>query len=188
MLWSLHSHSRHSSAGELLDASTHSLRSPGLCLPLRGELQLTVIQPLAYKPELFILITEGPLVVVKPPQRCSIIFGFCKNYVSGSRSESSESHIEWTAYTVLCSSNTFMLRMCVQEALCPVDLSSCLRVSLGLHDGESFLLLAHFLQPLFFQKRHQRVPHVHHLNHLLKDPLFFRLLLRCLVCQTNKHI
>lgn len=69
------------------------------------------------------------------------------------------------------------------KPLLPENLSSSFGVTLGLHDGKGFLLLAHLLQPLLLQKRHQRVSHVHHLQHLLKDVFFLHLLLWCLVYQ-----
>lgn len=77
-------------------------------------------------------------------------------------------------------------RVCVcVKALRPVNLSSCLWVAFGLHDAEGLLLLAYLLQPLLLQERHQGVSHVHHVDHLLKDPIFFWLLLWGLICQTN---
>lgn len=77
--------------------------------------------------------------------------------------------------------------MCV-KALFPVNLSSRLRVAFGLPDGEGLLLLAHLLQPLLLQEQHQGVPHVHHLDQLLEDPLLLCLLLGGLVCETNKYV
>lgn len=68
----------------------------------------------------------------------------------------------------------------------PLNLRYGLRVSFGLHDGEGLLLLTHLFQPLLLQKRHQRVPHFHHLNYLLKNLILFYLLLGSLVCRTKR--
>lgn len=69
--------------------------------------------------------------------------------------------------------------------LLPVNLISRLGLAIGPYDGEHLSLLLDLLQPLLLQEGHQRVAHVHHLDHLLQDAILFRLLLGCLVWHTE---
>lgn len=85
-------HVRQGLAGELLSSQISKLMSPS-----RGRIATYIHSacgPLS--PKLFILRfdKEGVLVVGHPPQRFGLIFGFSK--VSGSKSESSKSHIQPT--------------------------------------------------------------------------------------------
>lgn len=107
--------------------------------------------------------------------------------VSGSKSEKQQ--VSHTADVIYCAVRTgsCWVYVCV-KALLPVNLSSCLGVAFSLPDGEGLLLLAHLLQPLLLQEQHQGVPHVHHLDQLLEDPILLCLLLGGLVCKTNKYV
>lgn len=69
--------------------------------------------------------------------------------------------------------------------LLPVNLGSRLGMALSLPHAEGLLLLTDLLQPLLLQEQHQGVPHVHHLDQLLEDVLFFFTLLWALLCQAN---
>lgn len=70
-------------------------------------------------------------------------------------------------------------------SLLPVNLCSRLGMALSLPHAEGLLLLTDLLQPLLLQEQHQGVPHVHHLDQLLEDVLFFFTLLWALLCQAN---
>lgn len=176
LLWP--QYGRQTLAAQTLGMSTERLRSPGLCLPLGGGLQLTLSEP----PGSQAWTKSYPLteclwcVTFHNEARSSLAF---QMYISGFKSESSESHTQKMWNNHQRGTCRFTLR--------PVNLRSSLWLPFGLHDAESFLLLAYFLLPLLVQKRYQRVPHVHHFDHLLKDSLFFCLLLWCLIWKTKTY-
>lgn len=172
-------HVRQGLAGELLSSQISKLMSPS-----RGQIATYIHSacgPLS--PKLFILRfdKEGVLVVGRPPQWFRLIFGFSKSFRfqvwKAASLTSSRRDLPRSTYRVVCV-----------KALFPVNLSSRLRVAFSLPDGEGLLLLAHLLQPLLLQEQHQGVPHVHHLDQLLEDPILLCLLLGGLLCKTDKCV
>ena len=149
-----------------MNASSQSLRSPGVCLPLGATLQ-QILTPLPHKPHLF------------HPSRTK------RRHLPQQQSSLALKSQEATHTVDVRSSTARYKEVHAEFALRPVDLSSCLGVAFGLHDGEGLLLLSDLRQPLLLQEGHQRVPHVHHIQHLLEDPLLLRLLLRRLIYRLN---
>lgn len=149
-----------------------------------GRLKVIFTQPLALEPELFTRVgLRGtawggfPSATILSHLWLLKSFRFWKQQVSHTVDEkvSTLAHAEFVC-------------VCAWKPLRPVNLSSCLRVPFRLPDAEGFLLLAYLLQPLLIQEQHQGVPHVHHLDQLMEDPILFSLLLWGLVCQKNTHM
>lgn len=97
-------------AEELLDASTQSLISPGLCLPLGGGLQLIFTQPLALKPKVFFSSWTKRDRLWWVTLRIDSLSSLASQKFQVSESESSESHIRVHAEYV-----------CVRESLTPSE-------------------------------------------------------------------
>lgn len=140
----------------------HQHKASGLRLPLVVGLQLKLPQNLALRPRTL------------PPSRTKGGSPSANDSASSLASQKSDkSHKQWVRTGRR------------QRASRPVNLSPRLGVPLGLLHAEGLLLLAYLLQPLLLQEQHQGVPHVHHLDELLEDLLFFCLLLGGLVCRVR---
>lgn len=176
-------HVRQGLEGELLSSQISKLMSPS-----RGRIATYIHSacgPLS--PKLFILRfdKEGVLVVESPSSTIRSHLWLLKSFRFQVWKQQ-VSHPADVIYRAVRTGSCWVYA-CV-KALFPVNLSSRLRVAFGLPDGEGLLLLAHLLQPLLLQEQHQGVPHVHHLDQLLEDPLLLCLLLGGLVCETNKYV